>query len=253
MIALALDGPPGDGSFVDSAVEAARGFTAAGAVISAVVEPNANEIDSDWTAVLAHGSALTAWAHTAASLGIRTVLTDLPDDPLDLARIHYVDWAWDAGLAEVARRVLGAGGCVAALLTGPDFPPQQRIESAVLEALVSADAPMPYILRSRSFADLEEGPELAKAVLDATKPGDHVISSAGPLGEHICIRLRAEGRVTHGITRRDVGHGWRVASDVRGTVEQLLAALVTGESLPRVTRCDVASGLQSIVGDAVQP
>lgn len=252
MIALALDGPPGDGSFVDSAVEAARGFTAAGATITALVEPDIDDIDPAWTAVLAHGSALTDWAHIVATTGTRTVLTDLPQSPLDLETIHYVDWAWDAGLANIARRILVQGGHIAALLTGPDFPPQQRIEASVLRVMASEDAPMPSLLRARSFADLDEVSELVAAVLGATKPGDHVISSAGPLGEHVSAQLRTKGRITHGITRRDVGHRWRVVSDVRGAVEQLLAGLVTEDPLPRVTRCDIASGLQSIAGDEAQ-
>lgn len=255
MIVVALDGPPGDGSFVDSAVDAAaavlqqRAASGVPPAMTTLVRPSADHIDPTWRAALAHGSALTEWALTAARAGLRVVLTDLPHEVEDVngaGSLHFVDWAWDEGMAEVARRVVAEGGHVAALLTGPAFPPQQRIEKAVLESLEQAHVPTPQVLRASSFADLDEAPRLVAQLLEVSAPGQHVLTSAGPLGELVASQLRDEGRITHGITRRDTGHAMRVVSDVREAVERLLTSLVDDSALPEVTRCDFESGLLTI-------
>lgn len=247
MIALGLEGPAGESSFVDSALTAAEDLRSAGGDIEILVRPSiAAPPPAHWNAVLAHGSALTQWAHSMAGHGLPTVLTDLPAEPRP--SVHYVDWAWDEGMAEIARRILGSGGRIAALLAGPAFPPQQRIVAAVRTVGAEAGAEPVAVVHARTFADLTEADELVAHLLQRSEPGDHVLSSAGPLGERVCRSLREHGRVTHGIARTPGGHHWRVASDVRQAVGRLLLALHRGQSLPAVTHCGLDSGLMTVEG-----
>ncbi|MGB4136163.1 MAG: hypothetical protein WA971_06350, partial [Microbacterium sp.] len=118
-IGILLDGPPGDGSFVDAAVSAADRLRTRGIAVDVRVSPA--EPDPRWKAVLCHGSAHHDWVLAHQKGPQRIVFTDRPDDHPLFTESTLVDWAWDEGATRLARAALAAvaPGAVLAVVAGP--------------------------------------------------------------------------------------------------------------------------------------
>lgn len=254
MIGVLLEGEPGDGSFIDAAVEASRALSAAGMKVD-VCWPPPIEPKPEWQAVLAHGSSLLEWVKERPEYDRVIVLTDLPDEIPDNNNLHFVDWAWSEA-AYCVGRVAGTyprDETPIVLMTGPLYPPQVRFINGFLRGVLkSGHVASKLICHTRNFHDAQAAEILLRQAANSLNGGRYFfVTSAGPAGEH-CARLaRDNGCKTAGFGGKGSEHLVRIHSDVYGSVLNLLFKLSNNEDIAAVTRFGVSSGFLNITLDSV--
>lgn len=202
----------------------------------------------DWTGVLAHGSVLADFAYTAAYSGVRTVLTDNPENPPNLQSLHLIEWSWHQGMGALADFACELALGPILLLTGPEYmAPQRKIRQEVAKSC--ARAGMSHLLTTialNSFNDLSQAHAVTQGISRKLSTPGVVLTSAGALGEEVASRLRVLGWSSCGLGRSGQGHLKKAVSDVQGVVRHALEALELELRLPRELDCGIESGFLKI-------
>src|SRR5690625_5164655 len=253
MIGVFLERAPGDGSFIDAAVEASRALLAAGVNVD-VCWPPLPEPKPEWKAVLAHGSSLLRWAQERREYDRTIVLTDMPDELPDNDNLRFVDWAWSEA-AYCVGRVVGAyprHDTPIVLMTGPLYPPQRRFIDGFLRGVLKSGHAAPKIIcHARNFHDERLAEILLRQVTDSLNGRKYFfVTSAGPAGEYGARLVRASGCKTAGFGDTNSGHFIQIRSDVSRAVRDLIFRLSNNEEITPVTRFGVASGFLDIMLDS---
>ncbi|GGM81477.1 hypothetical protein ACFFX1_37200 [Dactylosporangium sucinum] len=240
-VGVLLAGPAGDGGFVDGALEAVAGATAAGADID--LRHGAPELpDPSWDAVVCHGIQHLDWVRRHRTTYRRIVLTDRPPTRDGLEGVTLVDWCWDqAGYCAGAFAATLAGGDPIGLIAGPPVLTQRRMASAYAAGAMSARGGPVMVHHLTTFEDRAGGESSGKLL--AGPGGCAVVAhSADAAGAAGCASARKHGAATVGFLGSLDDHVAFVRSDIAGVVGEILRRLHGDEELPAVLACGLDSG-----------
>ncbi|OUZ11943.1 hypothetical protein BHE97_03450 [Aeromicrobium sp. PE09-221] len=238
-VAVLLPVPPGDGSWADAAVAAARTLPAEVTTDYIVGLPDAlPEAD----VILAHGIQYEALVR-ASPADATIILSDRPVELEGMEGVTVVDWAW-AEAARLAGEIgaLAAAGAPVGLIAGPAVRTQRRLAAAFSSGVeAAATGGTTHLVHLPSFDAVDTARRSGRQLV-ADLGCAVLLTSADAAGDAAAAEARRLGASTFGFLKlhdHDIGY---VRSDISGVLAALLARAIEGEQLPSLLEAGLASG-----------